>query len=49
VLDWNPAVEFYKRIGAIGMDEWTVYRLTGPPLERLALGSFNDVGDPEAV
>jgi GNAT superfamily N-acetyltransferase len=49
VLDWNPAVEFYKRIGAIGMDEWTVYRLTGPALEQLASGNFNDAGDPEAV
>ena len=49
VLDWNPAVEFYKRIGAIGMDEWTVHRLTGPALERLASGNFNDAGDPESV
>jgi GNAT superfamily N-acetyltransferase len=49
VLDLNPAVEFYKRIGAIGMDEWTVHRLTGPALERLASGNFNDAGDPEAV
>ena len=36
VLDWNPAVDFYKSIGAIGMDDWTVFRLTGEPLERLA-------------
>ena len=36
VLDWNPAVDFYKRIGAISMDDWTVNRLTGAPLERLA-------------
>jgi GNAT superfamily N-acetyltransferase len=29
VLDWNePAIEFYKRIGAKPMDEWTVFRLT---------------------
>lgn len=49
VLDWNPAVEFYKSIGAIGMDEWTVFRLTGEPLERLARGAINDTGDPEAV
>ncbi len=28
VLDWNtPAQEFYKRLGAVPMDEWTVYRL----------------------
>ncbi len=29
VLDWNePAIGFYKSLGAIPMDEWTVYRLT---------------------
>ena len=50
VLDWNvDAIGFYRRIGAIGMDEWTVQRLTGPALERLATGDFNDAGDPEAV
>ncbi|KAA5832865.1 GNAT family N-acetyltransferase [Saccharopolyspora hirsuta] len=33
VLDWNePAINFYKAAGAIPMDEWTVYRLTGEPL-----------------
>ncbi|MFL6070976.1 MAG: hypothetical protein ACJ72Y_06805 [Actinomycetes bacterium] len=42
-------MEFYKRIGAIGMDDWTVHRLTGPALERLASGNFSDAGDPEAV
>ena len=37
VLDWNsPAIGFYQRIGAIAMSEWTVYRLTGPPLADLA-------------
>lgn len=36
VLDWNtPAIEFYKHLGAIPMDEWTVYRLRGQALERL--------------
>jgi len=49
VLDWNPAVDFYRRIGAISMDDWTVNRLTGPALERLASGRFDDTGDPEAV
>lgn len=40
VLDWNePAVGFYKRIGARAMDDWTVYRLTGDALERLAGGA----------
>jgi GNAT superfamily N-acetyltransferase len=29
VLDWNtPSIEFYKRMGAKPMDEWTVYRVT---------------------
>ncbi len=33
VLDWNtPAIDFYKSVGAIGMDEWTVHRLTGEAL-----------------
>jgi hypothetical protein len=44
VLDWNPAVDFYKRIGAISMDDWTVNRLTGQALERLAAGRFDDTG-----
>jgi GNAT superfamily N-acetyltransferase len=37
VLDRNrPAIEFYERLGAIPMDEWTVFRLTGEALEDLA-------------
>jgi GNAT superfamily N-acetyltransferase len=37
VLDWNaPAIAFYRSIGAIRMDEWTVQRLTGEPLAQLA-------------
>jgi len=37
VLDWNaPAIRFYQSLGARGMDEWTVYRLTGSDLEKLA-------------
>jgi GNAT superfamily N-acetyltransferase len=37
VLNWNePALGFYRRIGAKPMDEWTVYRLTGDDLRRLA-------------
>jgi GNAT superfamily N-acetyltransferase len=37
VLDWNqPSIDFYKRIGAVPMDEWTRYRLTGEAVERLA-------------
>jgi GNAT superfamily N-acetyltransferase len=37
VLDWNtPAIDFYRALGAQAMDEWTVHRLTGTDLERLA-------------
>jgi GNAT superfamily N-acetyltransferase len=37
VLDWNePAIAFYDRLGAIPMDEWTVFRVDGPALALLA-------------
>jgi GNAT superfamily N-acetyltransferase len=37
VLDWNePAIGFYRSIGAIPMDEWTVQRVTGDALTELA-------------
>ena len=37
VLDWNEsAIDFYQRLGARAMSDWTVYRLTGEPLARLA-------------
>ena len=37
VLDWNePAIDFYERLGAKKMDEWTVYRLEGAALNALA-------------
>ena len=33
VLDWNtPSIEFYHRLGAVAMDEWTGFRLTGDAL-----------------
>src|SRR6202171_6500726 len=36
VLDWNePAIGFYKKLGAERMDGWTVFRLTGDALVRL--------------
>lgn len=36
VLDWNsPAIEFYRSLGAVAMDEWTVYRVSGPALKEL--------------
>jgi GNAT superfamily N-acetyltransferase len=37
VLDWNePAIGFYKSLGAVPQDEWTVFRVTGDALTRLA-------------
>ena len=37
VLDWNePAIKFYRTLGAKPMDEWTVFRLTGDEIARLA-------------
>ena len=36
VLDWNsPAIEFYRSLGAVAMDEWTVYRVSGQALKEL--------------
>ncbi len=37
VLDWNePSIGFYKSLGAVPMDEWTIFRLTGDSLTALA-------------
>ena len=37
VLDWNePAINFYKKLGAVPMSEWTVFRVIGKELEKLA-------------
>ena len=37
VLNWNePSIKFYESLGAVPMDEWTVFRLTGDALNRLA-------------
>ena len=37
VLDWNePSIAVYKALGAKPMDEWTVFRVSGPELEALA-------------
>lgn len=36
VLDWNePSIGFYKKLGAVPMDEWTSFRLTGEALRKL--------------
>jgi GNAT superfamily N-acetyltransferase len=39
VLNWNePAIAFYRGLGALPMDEWTVFRLTDDSLARLGGG-----------
>lgn len=36
-LDWNqPSIEFYRSLGAVPLDEWTTYRLTGDTLKKMA-------------
>ena len=36
-LDWNqPSIDVYRALGAVPMDGWTVYRLTGESLDKLA-------------
>ena len=36
-LDWNkPSIDFYKSLGAVPMDDWTIYRVTGDTLTALA-------------
>jgi len=36
-LDWNaPAVEFYKSLGATALDDWTIFRVAGESLDKLA-------------
>ena len=38
-LDWNqPSIDFYRSMGAVPMDGWTVYRLTGDTLRAAAQG-----------
>ena len=44
VLDWNqPSIDFYKAIGAVAMDEWTVYRLSGSALKSFAAASTSNL------
>jgi len=39
VLDWNePSIGFYRNLGAVSLDEWTTFRLTGAALAGLAEG-----------
>lgn len=47
-LDWNkPSIGFYLSLGAVPMDEWTVYRLTGDPLKALADDDGGDGNEEE--
>jgi GNAT superfamily N-acetyltransferase len=40
VLDWNePAIGFYRSLGAVALEEWTTFRLSGAALERVARGA----------
>jgi hypothetical protein len=37
VLDWNePSIKFYKSLGAVPLDDWTMFRVTGGALDALA-------------
>ena len=37
VLDWNePSIRFYRNLGAVPLNEWTTFRVTGPALKQLA-------------
>ena len=45
VLDWNePSIAFYRSLGAVPMDEWTAWRMTGDALSTLA-GASADPSD----
>ena len=45
VLDWNePALAFYRKLGAVPMDEWTVQRVSGEALGALAQGKSEGAG-----
>ena len=42
MLDWNVrAIEFYKSLGAVPMDQWTVHRVTGDALTKLGSGDHD--------
>jgi len=43
VLDWNePAIAFYRSLGAVPLAEWTAFRLTGDALRGMAGSSYQD-------
>jgi GNAT superfamily N-acetyltransferase len=43
VLDWNePSIGFYRKLGAEPLDDWTVFRLTGKTLQKIAIGKLEN-------
>lgn len=49
VLDWNtPSIDFYRSLGAVAMDGWSTYRLSGPALSRTARGTAESNGSRAA-
>jgi GNAT superfamily N-acetyltransferase len=47
VLDWNePAIGFYRKLGAVPLHDWTVFRLTADAIRRLAEGRASPAGPP---
>jgi GNAT superfamily N-acetyltransferase len=47
VLDWNkPAIGFYRRMGAVPMEQWRTFRLSGHALETVADGHLDSAGGP---
>ena len=43
-LDWNePSIRFYKHLGAEAMSDWTVYRIEGDGIRRLAAGTEQSI------
>lgn len=50
VLDWNtPSIDFYRSLGAVPMDGWTVFRLSGPALDRTGTGTGRPSRSPNAT
>jgi GNAT superfamily N-acetyltransferase len=43
VLDWNePSIQFYRALGAVPLNDWTVFRMTGEPLDNLGRSQAPD-------
>ncbi len=50
VLNWNePSIAFYRSLGAVPMDEWSVYRLTGAALRQLAESTMKPIPHSETA